>query len=213
MAVTIKDASGVTQNMATTPSTTGGTAEQLDLVGLATVNSGVTTVISAANPLPASAADGAQVTTGSMADAAWSGGSGSIVAILKAVANSLANLFVTASLQPKTSGGLTVYRNISLLATGINVKNSAGQIYGYYLGNTSASPRYIKLYDKVTAPTVGTDTPLITIFLPAGAAANESFGNGIAFVNGIGIAATQLVADSDTTAPAANDVISNLFYH
>lgn len=115
---------------------------------------------------------------------------------------------------PAASGGLSVYRNLSLVATGVSVKGSAGQLYGYYLFNASASVRFVKLYDKASAPTVGSDTPVLTIPLPAGSGAHLGPGsaNGIAFSLGIGIAATQLLADADTTAPAANDVVVNLFY-
>ena len=104
------------------------------------------------------------------------------------------------------------YRNISLLATGLLIKGGPGIVYGYYISNVAAATRFVKFYNKVTAPTVGTDTPLLTICLPASSAANVYFGPGIGFGLGIGIGATQLVADADATAPAANDVVVNVFY-
>lgn len=119
---------------------------------------------------------------------------------------------VPTSASPVTSGGLSAYRNISILATGVSIKGSAGQIYGYYLYNNSAATRFVKFYNKATAPTIGTDTPVLTIPLPAGGGANLSFPIGVAFALGIGIGATQLVADSDTTAPSANDVIVDVYY-
>ncbi|PJE65498.1 hypothetical protein COU91_01320 [Candidatus Saccharibacteria bacterium CG10_big_fil_rev_8_21_14_0_10_47_8] len=116
------------------------------------------------------------------------------------------------SLAPSTTGGLSVYRNISLAASGVNIKSSAGQVYGWYLFNNTASVRYVKLYNKATHPSVGGDTPFMTIALPAGAGANVHFTTGIAFSNGIGIGATTGVADGDTGAPAANEVIANIIY-
>lgn len=116
------------------------------------------------------------------------------------------------SLQPTTSGGSSIYKNLDIDETGVNVKSSAGQLYGWYIFNNAATTRYVKLYDKATAPTVGTDTPVFTLPIPAGAAANVAFPNGIAFTNGIGVGAVTGVADNSTGAPSANDVTIALFY-
>lgn len=113
---------------------------------------------------------------------------------------------------PANTGGLKVYRNINLVASGVNIKNSAGQIYGWFLFNNAASVRYLKLYNKSSSPSVGSDTPFMTIPLPAGAGANVNFTSGITFSSGIGIGATTGVADSDSSAPSANDVIVNVIY-
>ena len=113
---------------------------------------------------------------------------------------------------PITSGGLSIYRSLSVVATGQSVKASAGQLYGYYVFNAATSVRYLKIYNTSSAPTVGTDTPVITIPLPAGAGATVEYSNGIAFATGIGIGATTALADASTDAPAANEVIVNLFY-
>ena len=75
----------------------------------------------------------------------------------------------------------------------------------------AASVRYVKLYDKATAPT-SADTPKCTIPLPASSAANIIAPAGIDFTAGIGIRVTSGVADNDTTAPTANDVVVNIFY-
>jgi hypothetical protein len=115
--------------------------------------------------------------------------------------------------RPVTTGGLTIFRLLAAATTNASsVKGSAGQVYGWYLFNTSAATKYVKLYNKATAPTVGTDTPVMTLPLPAGSAANVYFEDGIAFATGIALAITGAVADADTTAVAANDVIVNLFY-
>ncbi|MEB3215391.1 MAG: hypothetical protein VKN72_03890 [Nostocales cyanobacterium 94392] len=72
---------------------------------------------------------------------------------------------------------------------------------------------YVKFYNATAANvTVGTTTPKLTIPIPAGAASNIEWGNGIPFDTAICIAATTGVADNDSTAPAANQVIGNILY-
>lgn len=116
------------------------------------------------------------------------------------------------SQRPSTSGGLTIYRNLDCDETGVNIKGSAGQVYGWYIFNAAAATRYVKLYNASSAPTVGSDTPVMTFGVPAGAGANVEFNNGIAFGTGIGIGCVTGVADNNTTAPTANDVVVNVFY-
>jgi hypothetical protein len=48
--------------------------------------------------------------------------------------------------------------------------------------------------------------------LPAGASGHVPFPQGIAFGTAITVAATTGVADNDTGAPDANDVVVNIFY-
>lgn len=87
------------------------------------------------------------------------------------------------------------------------VKASAGTLYGVAVSNTAASPRYVKFYNKATAPTVGTDVPLFTIQVAAGATLPVSFGAvGHRFATGIGLAITANAADTDTTAVGASEV-------
>lgn len=114
--------------------------------------------------------------------------------------------------RPATSGGLSIYKNLDIDESGQNIKGSAGQVFGWYIFNAAAATRYVKLYNKASAPTVGTDTPVMTIPIPAGAAANVEFSLGIAFSLGIGIGAATGVADNSTGAPAANDCIVTIFY-
>jgi hypothetical protein len=120
---------------------------------------------------------------------------------------------VTAILTPQTAGGLTIFRSIDLDESEEDVKQSAGQVYGYDFFNRATSIRYIKFYNATAANvTVGTTTPVITIPVQAGSSKNVWYGQGIPFSTAICVAATTAVADSDTGAPAANDVIVNIFY-
>lgn len=83
-----------------------------------------------------------------------------------------------------------------------------GKISGF---NAAAAKRYLKLYNKATAPTVGTDTPILTLTLPVGAF-NFDLGNHY-FSTGIGFGLTVNGADADTTALTAADIESlNITY-
>ena len=85
-------------------------------------------------------------------------------------------------------------------------------LYGYYISNTNASVRYVKFYNKASAPTVGTDTPVLVLAIPGSGAANVSFPAGVNFTTGLAFATTTGAADSDTGAVAANEIIVNLVY-
>lgn len=116
-------------------------------------------------------------------------------------------------LAAQTSGGWSVSRLLAAGSTNAtSVKGSAGQVGGWYLFNAATATRYLKLYNKASAPTVGTDTPFMTIPIPAGAAANVELTAGVAMGTGIAFALTTGVADSDTGAVTANDVVVNLLY-
>jgi len=112
--------------------------------------------------------------------------------------------------------GAIPYHLISAAGTNAtSVKASAGILYGLAAGNINASPRYLKLYDSATAPSVGTSVPVQTYIIPgntAGAGSNYTFTYGKAFVNGIAFAITGGIADSDTTAINANEVVVDLDY-
>lgn len=109
--------------------------------------------------------------------------------------------------QRATTNGLTSSRVVSAASTNAtSLKTSAGRIGRIDVFNTSASLRYLKLYNKASAPTVGTDTPVWTIPLPAATGFSSDFAFGKYFSTGIAYAITGALADSDTTAVAAGDV-------
>lgn len=74
-------------------------------------------------------------------------------------------------------------------------------------GYTSAATvRFIKLYDKATAP-LSTDTPKITLALRPSLDFSPAMPDvGVSFTQGLGFRITTLVADSDATSPTAGDV-------
>lgn len=96
--------------------------------------------------------------------------------------------------------------NGSLILTGTS------GLHAFYASNIGASPAFVKLYNKATAPTVGTDVPAMILPVPAAVGGVPGvctlpIGNqGFRFALGLGIAITGGVADNDTTAVAAGQV-------
>ena len=125
---------------------------------------------------------------------------------------------VPISPRPNTTGtnGTTAYKLISTASTNANnVKASGGNLYSIIAIGLTSTVRYLKIYSKATAPTVGTDVPLMTIPVPAntqGAGVALPFSMGVNFPLGIGVAITSGSADNDTGAVGAGDVIVNLTY-
>lgn len=112
--------------------------------------------------------------------------------------------------------GVSTYRKVSTANNNSALVGSAGArvLYGVFAVNTNAAIRYLKLYDKATAPTVGTDTPVLTIPL-AVSGANPiiiSLPYGVAFALGLGVGIVTGVADSDNTSTAAGEQIVTLLY-
>jgi hypothetical protein len=115
------------------------------------------------------------------------------------------------------AGGVaSTYRLLSAAAgtNATSVKASAGRLYQVLGYNAATALRYLKLYNKASAPTVGTDTPVKTIPLPPACAfVIDHAALGYYFSTGIAFALTVNVADSDTTSLSAGDVLAlNLDY-
>lgn len=86
-------------------------------------------------------------------------------------------------------------------------KQGPGFLMGFHGLNAAAAVRFIKFYDKKGLPVVGTDTPVLTIAIPASAAFAIDYANGYQFQNGITFAMTVNGADADTTALTAGDIV------
>ena len=104
-----------------------------------------------------------------------------------------------------------------LLAAGTtnatSVKATPGRIHFLRIANTTGTVRYFKLYNLAAAPTVGTSTPVMTFMLPINTVMNIIDNDiGIYCSTGIAYAITTGLADSDTGAVTANDVIVNMIY-
>lgn len=119
---------------------------------------------------------------------------------------------------PVSTGGLSIFRSLDLDETEEEVVATACTVYGAWVTNTATSTRWLKFYNATAASvTVGTTTPVITIGIPGNTSDDISAnfgpgGMGVGFSTACTVASTTGVADADTGAPAANDVIVNIFY-
>ena len=151
------------------------------------------------------------------------GQSAAVLLQMTPVQTTAANLQTTATLATGTnvigkiipsaasSGGATSFTLISAATTNSSlVKASTGTLYMLSASNSTATVAYIKIYNKVTAPTVGTDTPVFTFMVPANGAVMVPIPSvGVNFAAGIGFALTGLATTADTTAVALNQIQVN----
>ena len=106
-----------------------------------------------------------------------------------------------------TNATTTVSLNSAANTNATLVKASAGIIYTIQANNTTASAKYLRLYNLTTAPTVGTSTPVMVITIPASSSIDLAIGAvGLKFATGISYAITNAAAYLDATAVAAGDV-------
>ena len=114
----------------------------------------------------------------------------------------------------RKSAAASTYHLISAASTNAAaVKASPGLVCGYYLVNlNTVAFRFVKIYNKASSPTVGTDVPRLTLGVPSLSAANIAFTLPLAFETGIAIALTTGAADADSGAVAAAEVVVNLYY-
>jgi hypothetical protein len=102
--------------------------------------------------------------------------------------------------------------NSAATTNGALVLTGTSGLQAFYATNTGATPAFVKLYNKATAPTVGTDVPAMILVVPAavsgvpGVCTLPIGFNGFRFALGLGIAITGGAADTDTTAVAAGQV-------
>ena len=143
----------------------------------------------------------------------------STVTAVTAITNALpvgSNLIGDVGLQPRTTGGLLMDKTTSAASTNAtSLKASAGQVYSAQVFNVNAAVRYFKLYNKASAPTVGTDTPVKTLAIPGNTAGGGfviSWPQGLAFGTGIAWALTTEATDAGTTGVAADEITVNLDY-
>lgn len=110
-----------------------------------------------------------------------------------------------------SANGLTSSRVKAAASTNAtNLKASAGSIASIDVFNVAAYSVFLQLYNKASAPTVGTDVPVWTIPIAAGTGFSRSFPTGKSFATGISYAITKLQADTDTTVVVANDLTGSI---
>lgn len=127
--------------------------------------------------------------------------------------DSIAAVLAPLTAPPTGFTALSALKVISAASTNAtSVKGSAGQLYWLHVVNTNAAARFLKLYNKATAPTVGTDVPIHTFAIPGntgGAGFVIALPVPITFATGIALALTTGVADADAGAVAANEIVVN----
>jgi hypothetical protein len=99
------------------------------------------------------------------------------------------------------------FLNSAASTNGALILTGTSGLQAFFASNIGASDAFVKLYNKATAPTVGTDVPEMVIKVPATGQVELTPGfNAYRFPLGLGIAITGLAADTDTTAVAAGQV-------
>lgn len=90
-----------------------------------------------------------------------------------------------------------------------SAKGSAGNAFKIFGYNAKASVVYCKFFNKASAPTVGTDVPVLTIPIAASGRFDIDIGGafGFHFTTGIAYALTTDAADAGTTALLAGDIL------
>lgn len=117
----------------------------------------------------------------------------------------------TVSIQPANPTLYTV--TTAATTNAASVKSSGGAITMLTCFNNSASTIYIRIYNKTTAPTVGTDVPVAVFPVAAGALFNPNFGvSGLRLATGIAIAVTGAAPNNDSTAAAAGVIVSACYF-
>ena len=112
-------------------------------------------------------------------------------------------------------GALAVHKFISAATTNNTfIKKGGGSVYGFTFYNQSASPVWVRLFDKASAP-VDADISIMSFVIPAannGGAITISLPVGISFKLGIGFNVTDGGNDGNTGATVANEVFGSIFW-
>jgi hypothetical protein len=161
-------------------------------------------------------------TLGAMSNYGTSPGSVLVPGVNAFVTNSNANGRATA---PNSSPAVlpsapTTWHLVAAATTNAtSVKAAAAVLYSCQMSGIGAGPAYLKIFNKASAPTVGTDTPVITLIIPAAATAANGAGSnvqfaagGVALGTGFAAAVTGGLPDADATAVAAATYVVNCQY-
>lgn len=139
-----------------------------------------------------------------------------LIAIAIIVSTIIVSSILPARAQIPSNGATQAGTIVPNNTTGVNLKAMPGIVMDVIVSSIASAPAYLKLYNKATAPTCGTDTPVKRIAIPAAATAANgtttpiSFPVGIKFSLGIGYCVTTGIGDSDTTAPTASTILLNI---
>lgn len=114
---------------------------------------------------------------------------------------------------PATGGGANIYRNMDVGTAGQVIKGSPGQIYHINAVNRANEEIFLKFYNKATAPT-NADVPVLVFPIGTSNQASGEIGIssavGYAFSLGIGVRASNGIADADNTNTDLNGMVLNV---
>lgn len=125
------------------------------------------------------------------------------------------NIGFTSPAAAATSGATPYTLTLAATTNATTVKASAGNVYSISVYSINAAARYLKFYNKASAPTCNSDTVVYKVMIPgntAGTGAVIPLPVGLFFSTGISFCATTGIADSDNTAVAASEIIVSLGY-
>lgn len=125
------------------------------------------------------------------------------------------NLIGALSISASVSFGYNVSSSTILGATtnAANIKSQSANVGALSSHNDSATKFYVKIYNKASAPVIGTDIPVLRIPVPANSQVDLPVGAaGLRLSVGLSIAVTRGLADADATPTAANDGVINVIY-
>ncbi len=132
------------------------------------------------------------------------------------VGASVANTVGAAPMAATTGGASPLHFISGASVNNVNVKAAAGTVYSITAQNVNGFPRFLRLYDKSSTPSVGADVPRQTFIVPGSAAGGTlqfGPGMGILFAAGIGFGITGgSMGDTDKTATLLGDVVVNIGY-
>lgn len=110
------------------------------------------------------------------------------------------------------SGTAKPYLNTALSNTVVNVKTSSGTVLGWSFVNKGGAEAYVQVFDSAAANvTLGTTTPKLVVWIPAGGAWEEKFTGEtkVGFYTAISLAATTTATGSSAPGTA---LIANIEY-
>ena len=105
-----------------------------------------------------------------------------------------------------TNGSTSTAVNSAATTNAAFLKASAGMVYSVMAMNASAAVKYVRIFNKASAPTMGTDVPVMVIAIPATSSKEITIPLGLKLSAGIAYAITNAAPAIDNTAVAAADV-------
>ena len=104
--------------------------------------------------------------------------------------------------------------NINSTATtnATSLKAALATLRSLNLHNYAAAARTFKLYDKASAPTVGTDVPILQVTIAAAGDCHLTWSDGLTFGVGLAYAITVNATVADATAVAAGDIVGKIMW-